>query len=77
MSDVVVLEPSARFGKAGARWGNVVLPAGRLAIDDLIRFSDEPDGGPIYRISRENAFPLDSGKRLYYYLRTTDDPNNS
>jgi hypothetical protein len=77
MSETESLDPKARYGKAGERWGNVVLPAGRLAIDDLIRFSDEPDGGPIYRISRENAFPLDSGKRLYYYLRTTDNPNNS
>ena len=77
MSEAESLDPKARYGKAGGRWGNVVLPAGRLAIDDLIRFSDEPDGGPIYRISRENVFPLDSAKRLYYYLRTTDNPNNS
>lgn len=77
MSDLVVLESSARFGKAGERWGNVALPEGRLAINDLIRFSDEPEGGPVYRISRENVFPLDPGKRLYYYLRTMDNPNNS
>ena len=77
MSETASFDPTARYGKTGERWGNVALPVGRLVINDLIRFSDEPEGGPIYRISRENVFPLDPGKRLYYYVRTTDNLNNS
>ena len=32
---------------------------------------------PTYRVLRVNVFPQDPKKRLYYYLRTTDNPNNS
>jgi hypothetical protein len=75
MSDVVVLESSARFGKAGERWGNLLLPAGAAQVDTCFVFEGERE--TTYRVLRVNVFPQDPAKRLYYYLRTTDNPNNS
>ena len=31
----------------------------------------------MYRVLRVNVFPQDPAKRLYYYMRTTDNPNDS
>jgi len=75
MTDVVSFDPKSRCGKTAERWGNLVLAKGAAEVDT--RFVFEGEGETTYRVSRVNAFPQDPGKRLYYYLRTCDNPNNS
>lgn len=75
MTDVVSFDPKSRYGKAGERWGNLLLPEGAAEVDTRFRFVGEGDA--TYRVSRVIVFPQDPAKRLYYYLRTTDNPNNS
>ncbi len=41
------------------------------------RFAFEGEGDVTYRVLRVNVFPQDPQKRLYYYLRSEDNPNNS
>jgi hypothetical protein len=48
-----------------------------MDVDDLFRFGESEPDGPVYRVSRVLPFPQDPGKRLYYYLRTTDNPTDS
>lgn len=75
MNDVKGFEPKARYGKAGERWGNLLLPEDTAERDTRFVFTGE--GEATYRVSRVNVFPQDPQKRLYYYLRTEDNPNNS
>jgi hypothetical protein len=75
MSGTASFDPKARHGKTGERWGNLLLAKGAAEVDT--RFVFEGEGETTYRVSRVNAFPQDPGKRLYYYLRTRDNPNNS
>lgn len=75
MTDVDRFDPKARYGKTAKRWGNLLLPEGAAAVDTLFAF--EGEGDATFRVSRVNVFPQDPGKRLYYYLRTEDNPNNS
>ena len=75
MTDVVSFDPKDRYGTTAERWGNLLLPDGAAGIDTLFAFEGQPE--TTYRILRVNAFPQDPKKRLYYYLRTTDNPNNS
>jgi hypothetical protein len=75
VSDVERFDPKSRYGKTAERWGNVLLPDGSAEVDTLFAFTGE--GEATYRVSRVNVFPQDSEKRLYYYLRTEDNPNNS
>ena len=75
MSETASFDPKSRYGKTGDRWGNVLLPEGAAEVDT--RFVFEGEGATTYRVSRVNGFPQDPAKRLYYYLRTTDNPNNS
>jgi len=75
MSDGGRIDPKSRYGKAGERWGNLLLPEAAAEVDTLFRF--EGEGEATYRVSRVNVFPQDPQKRLYYYLRTEDNPNNS
>jgi hypothetical protein len=69
------IDPKARYGKTDERWGNLLLPEGAAHVDTCFVF--EGERGTTYRVLRVNAFPQDPKKRLYYYLRTTDNPNNS
>jgi hypothetical protein len=75
MSEIASLDPKSRYGGTEERWGNLLLPEGAAEVDT--RFVFEGEGEATYRVSRVNAFPQDPAKRLYYYLRTTDNPNNS
>ena len=75
MSETASFDPKARYGKTGERWGNLVLPAGAARVDMLFTFEGQPE--TTYRVSRANVFPQDPEKRLFYYLRTSDNPNNS
>ncbi|HEX7529391.1 MAG TPA: hypothetical protein VF425_09790 [Thermoanaerobaculia bacterium] len=75
MTDVVSFDPKSRYGKTADRWGNLLLPVGAAHVDT--RFAFEGEGKTTFRVSRVNAFPQDPGKRLYYYLRTEGNPNNS
>ena len=75
MNDVKSVDPKARYGKTGERWGNLLLPEGGAEVDTLFVF--EGEGEATYRVLRVNGFPQDPQKRLYYYLRTADNPNNS
>jgi hypothetical protein len=75
MTDVVSFDPKSRYGTTADRWGNVLLPEGAATVDTLFVF--EGEGETTYRVSRVNVFPQDSAKRLYYYLRREDNPNNS
>ena len=75
MSNDGRVDPKSRYGKTGDRWGNLLLPEGAAHVDT--RFVFEGEGEATYRVSRVNVFPQDPGKRLYYYLRTRDNPNNS
>ncbi len=75
MTDAISLDPKSRYGKTAERWGNLLLPEGAAEVDTLFAF--EGEGATTYRVSRVNVFPQDPGKRLYYYLRTEDNPNNS
>ena len=75
MSDVTAVDPKARYGKTEERWGNLLLPEGAAEVDTRLAFQGE--GEATYRVSRVNVFPQDPAKRLYYYLRTIDNPNNS
>ena len=75
MTDVVSFDPKSRYGKTAERWGNVLLSEGDAEVDT--RFTFEGEGEATYRVSRVNVFPQDPGKRLFYYLRTSDNPNNS
>lgn len=75
MNDFKRVDPKARYGKTAERWGNLLLPEGAAEVDTLFAF--EGEGAATYRVSRVNVFPQDSAKRLYYYLRTEDNPNNS
>ena len=69
------IDPKNRYGKTAERWDNLLLPEGSAHVDT--RFVFEGERGTTYRVLRVNDFPQDPGKRLYYYLRTTDNPNNS
>jgi hypothetical protein len=71
------VDPKARWGQVEDRWGNLVLAEGAMDVDDLFRFGESGPDGPVYRVSRVLPFPQDPGKRLYYYLRTTDNPTDS
>ena len=75
MTDVVSLDPKSRYGKTADRWGNLLLPDGSAEVDTLFAF--EGEGAATYRVSRVNVFPQDPAQRLYYYLRTEDNPSNS
>jgi hypothetical protein len=75
VTPVVSFDPKSRYGKAAERWGNLLLPEGSARIDTRFVFEGQP--GTTYRVLRVNVFPQDPTKRLYYYLRTTDNPNNS
>ncbi|HEX5854895.1 MAG TPA: hypothetical protein VFZ57_04675 [Thermoanaerobaculia bacterium] len=75
MSDIASFDPRARYGKTGERWGNLLLPEGAAEVDT--RFAFEGEGEASYRVLRVNVFPQDPQKRLYYYLRTEGNPNNS
>jgi hypothetical protein len=75
MSETASFDPKARYGKTEERWGNLLLPEGAAEVDT--RFAFEGEGEATYRVSRVNVFPQDPAKRLYYYLRTIDNPNNS
>jgi hypothetical protein len=75
MSEAASFDPKSRYGKTGDRWGNLLLPEGAAEVDT--RFVFEGEGETTYRVSRVNVFPQDPGKRLFYYLRTRDNPNNS
>ena len=68
-------DPKGRCGKTAERWGNLLLPEGAAVVDTRFVFVGE--GDTTYRVSRVNVYPQDSGKRLYYYLRTEDNQNNS
>ncbi len=69
------IDPKSRYGKTAKRWGNLLLPEGAAHVDTSFVFEGERE--TTYRVLRVNAFPQDPAKRLYYYLRTTDNPNNS
>jgi hypothetical protein len=73
--DPKMFDPTARYGKTAEGWGNLLLPEGAAEVDTLFAF--EGEGDVVYRVSRVNAFPQDPAKRLYYFLRTEDNPNNS
>ena len=75
MRDVVSFDPKSRYGKTAERWGNLLLPEGAAHVDT--RFVFEGERETAYRVLRVNVFPKDPAKRLYYYLRTTDNPSNS
>jgi hypothetical protein len=75
VTEVVSFDPKSRYGKTAERWGNLLLPEGAARIDTRFVFAGEP--GTTYCVLRMNVFPQDPAKRLYYYLRTTDNPNNS
>lgn len=75
MSETASFDPKARYGKVSERWGNLLLPAGAARVDTCFMFEGERE--ETYRILRVNVFPRDPAKRLYYYLRTADNPNNS
>ena len=75
MRDGNRIDPKSRYGKTAERWGNVLLPEEAAEVDTLFTF--EGEGEVRYRVSRVNVFPQDPGKRLFYYLRTSDNPNNS
>ena len=75
MSDGGRVDPKSRYGKTAERWGNLLLPEGGAEVDTVFAF--EGEGEMKYRVSRVNLFPQDPGKRLYYYLRTEGNPNNS
>ena len=75
MTEAVRIDPKSRYGKTAERWGNVLLSEGDAEVDT--RFTFEGEGEATYRVSRRNVFPQDPEKRLYYYLRTKDNPNNS
>jgi hypothetical protein len=75
MSDDGRVDPKSRYGKTAERWGNLLLLEGAARVDTVFTF--EGAGETTYRVSRVNVFPQDPGKRLYYYLRTEDNPNNS
>ena len=75
MTDVVSFDPKSRYGKTAERWGNLLLPADAAYVDR--RFVFEGERETTYRVLRVNVFPQDPAKRLYYYLRTTDNPSNS
>ena len=75
MSEIALFDPKARYGKTAERWGNLLLPEGAAEVDK--RFAFEGEGEATYRVVRVNVFPQDAGKRLYYYLRTEGNPNNS
>ncbi len=67
MRDVAVVEPEARYGQVGEKWGNVLLPPGRFRIGDLFRWKDAPPDAPVQEVMRVLGFPPDAGKCLYYY----------
>ncbi len=71
-----VLPASARWGRVGETWGNVVISKGELHVDDKIRFAEDPPGD-VCRITRVNVFPPDPGKSLCYYLRVRENPTDS
>jgi hypothetical protein len=75
MSETASFDPKARYGKTSEGWGNLLLPAGAAQVDTCFVFEGERE--TTYRVLRVNVFPQDPAKRLYYYLRTTDNPNNS
>jgi hypothetical protein len=75
MSDDGRVDPKSRYGKTAERWGNLLLPEGGAAVGTVFTF--EGEGATTYRVSRVNVFPQDPAKRLCYYLRTEDNPNNS
>ena len=75
MTDADSFDAKSRYGKTGERWGNLLLPEGAAEVDTVFVF--EGEAKTTYRVSRVNTFPQDPGKRLYYYLRTEGNPNNS
>jgi hypothetical protein len=75
VTDVASFDAASRYGRTAERWGNLLLPEGAARIDTRFVFAGQP--GTVYRVLRVNVFPQDPAKRLYYYLRTTDNPNNS
>ena len=75
MSGLASFDPKSRYGSTEERWGNLLLPEGAAEVDT--RFVFEGEGKATYRVSRVNVFPQDPKKRLYYYVRTTDDANDS
>ena len=75
MNGTASFDPKARYGKTAERWGNLLLSEGAAEVDT--RFVFEGEGEATYRVLRVNVFPRDAGKRLYYYLRTSDNPSNS
>jgi hypothetical protein len=75
MNEVKSVDPKARYGKTGERWGNLLLPEGAAEVDTLFVF--EGEGEATYRVLRVNVFAQDSQRRLYYYLRIEGNPTNS
>ena len=67
MSDQKTVDPEARYGDVSETWGNLPLPDGALATYEEFRFKDAPDDGPSFKVKRVLPFPLDAGKRLYFY----------
>lgn len=62
-----MLAPADRFGQCGSYWGNLLLPEGALKVDEAFGFTGEE--GAVYAVKRVLSYPLDAGKRLYYFER--------
>ena len=67
MSEPARVSPSAKQGKQGESWGNLLLPEGELNADDFFVFEGDAETN-VYRVERELTWPLDASKRLLYYV---------
>jgi hypothetical protein len=67
VSELARVSPSAKQGKQGESWGNLLLPEGELSADDFFVFEGD-DATNVYRVERELTWPLDGTKRLLYYV---------
>ena len=68
MSENASVKPQSRTGQVAETWGNLLLPAGKLAVHDRFVFDGE-EAVP-FEVKRVLYWPLDASQRLYYYEST-------
>jgi hypothetical protein len=60
------VDPKLRHGQVGGSWGNLLMEEDAMRHDEEFAFEGDETGAR-YWITRVNTYPLDPGKRLFYY----------